>query len=179
MEDFMWDRLFRARFLLIVVAAIPMVACANSDNNLFGMGQREAIGTGGGVAAGALAGGLIAHNATGAVIGGVLGGIIGNRIGAYLDDNEKRRLALATNRAAESGKTGQKVSWSNPGPSGQGPTASGWVIPRSNAYINANGQTCRDMTQNVTKNGQNDSDDVTVCRSVSANGTSSWVIPQS
>jgi surface antigen len=171
-------RFARSHMALVMAGLIFLVGCANSENNLFGMGQNETIGTAGGAAVGAAAGGLISKNAVGAAIGAVLGGAIGNRIGAYLDDREKQRLTVATERAAEHAQVGQKVAWSNPGQSGQPPTATGWVTPNSEPFQNANGQTCRNVTQTVKKNGETAQDDVTVCKTVSANGKTSWAVPQ-
>ena len=43
-------------------------------------------------------------------------------------------------------------------------TASGWVVPKSEPYQKPDGTTCREVTQNVSKNGQTQSQDVTLCR---------------
>ena len=58
-------------------------------------------------------------------------------------------------------------------------TASGWVVPKSEPYQKPDGTTCREVTQNVSKNGQTQSQDVTLCRTQVAQADgSNWVIPQ-
>jgi hypothetical protein len=58
-------------------------------------------------------------------------------------------------------------------------TASGWVVPKSEPYQKPDGTTCRKVTQNVSKNGQTQSQDVTLCRTQVAQADgSNWVIPQ-
>ena len=58
-------------------------------------------------------------------------------------------------------------------------TASGWVVPKTDPYQKPDGTTCRDVTQSVSKHGQTQSQDVTICRTQVAQADgSNWVIPQ-
>lgn len=51
--------------------------------------------------------------------------------------------------------------------------ASGWVIPVSDAYVNASGQTCRDLQQVANKGGKTYQQNVQACRTAQG-----WVVPQ-
>jgi surface antigen len=151
-------------------------------------GSRQAAGTGIGAVAGGVTGGLIARRAGfnpigGAVIGAVAGGLVGSAIGKALDDEERRQLALASELAAEQpvvrNAPPKKVQWKRTDPNTNTVTASGWVVPKSEPYQRPDGTTCREVTQNVSKNGQTQSQDVTLCRTQVAQADgSNWVIPQ-
>jgi surface antigen len=142
-------------------------------------GSRQQMGSGIGAVAGGVTGGLLAKRnpVAGAVIGAVAGGIIGGAIGKSLDDEERRQLALASQLAAEQPVVPKappkKVQWKRTDPATNTVTASGWVVPKSD------GTTCREVTQNVSKNGQSQSEDVMLCRTQVAQADgSNWVIPQ-
>jgi surface antigen len=142
------------------------------------------MGAGIGAMAGGVTGGLIArrHPVAGAVVGAVAGGLIGSAIGRQLDEEERRQLALASELAAEQPVVKQvppkKVPWKRTDPKTNTVTASGWVVPKSEPY-QRDGTTCRDVTQSVSKNGQTQSQDVTLCRTqVAQSDGSNWVIPQ-
>jgi surface antigen len=151
-------------------------------------GPNQQAGTGIGAVAGGVGGALIARNnglnpVAGAVVGAVAGGIIGNAIGKALDDEERRQLALATQRAAEQpvvpNTPPKKVQWKRTDPATKTVTASGWVVPKTEPYQKADGTTCRDVTQTVEKGGQTESQDVTLCKTQVAQADgSNWVIPQ-
>lgn len=165
----------------IVAAAIVMAGCGAP-------GSRQNVGAGIGAVAGGVGGGLIAKNAgfnpvAGAVVGAVAGGIVGSAIGKSLDDEERRQLALASELAAEQpvvkSAPPKKVQWKRTNPQTNTVTASGWVVPKSAPYQRPDGTTCREVTQNVSKNGQSQSQDVTLCRTQVAQADgSNWVIPQ-
>jgi hypothetical protein len=78
-------------------------------------------------------------------------------IGKSLDDEERRQLALASERAAEQPvvpRTPPKnVQRKRTDPKTKTVTASGWVVPKSDPYQRPDGTTCRDVTQSVSKNG--------------------------
>jgi surface antigen len=151
-------------------------------------GPRQEAGTGIGAVAGGVGGALIARNngmnpVAGAVVGAVAGGIIGNAIGKALDDEERRQLALATQRAANApvvqNQPPAKVAWKRTDPTTKQVTASGWVVPKTDPYQRADGTTCRDVTQTVEKSGQSQSQDITLCKTQVAQADgSNWVIPQ-
>jgi surface antigen len=167
--------------LLVVALAAPLAGCGAP-------GSRQQAGTGIGAIAGGITGGLIAKNnhmnpVAGAVIGAVAGGIVGGVIGKSLDEEERRQLALATEQAAEqpvvASAPPKKVQWKRTDPASKTVTASGWVVPKSDPYQRPDGTTCRDVTQSVDKDGRNQSQDVTLCRTqVAQSDGSNWVIPQ-
>ena len=117
------------------------------------------------------------------MIGAVAGGLVGSAIGKSLDDEERRQLALASELAAEQPVVQhappKKVQWKRTNPQTNTVTASGWVVPKSEPYQRPDGTTCREVTQNVEKDGQTQSQDVTLCRTQVAQADgSNWVIPQ-
>lgn len=92
---------------------------------------------------GAAVGGLLGSNIgkgsgrTAAIIGGVLvGAVIGGNIG----DSMERADRLEANRALETVKTGQDVSWTNPD------TGSEYTVKPTRTYRLSSGQYCRDYT---------------------------------
>lgn len=156
-------------------------------------GSNQQAGTIVGASAGAITGSLIAHGLgvsplAGAIVGGVIGGAVGNAIGAALDEEERRQLLLATEAAAATGSIGQRTVWragphpkhagkkkvarvhtaSNaaaPPPAAETPVvkASGWVVPVSEKYQSAGGDTCRDLQQHAEKDGKSYDQKVTAC----------------
>ena len=73
----------------------------------------------------------------------------------------------------------RKVQWKRTDPKTNSVTASGWVVPKSEPYQRPDGTTCREVTQNVSKNGQTQSQNVTLCRTqVAQSDGSNWVIPE-
>jgi surface antigen len=175
--------MFRHTFGLLFVLALGGLLSGCVTN-----GQGQAAGTGLGAVAGGIGGALIAkHNGinpvAGAVVGAVAGGIVGNAIGKALDDEERRQLALATQRAVEEPvvphKAAAKVQWKRTDPQTKTVTASGWVVPKNDPYERADGTTCRDVTQTVDKGGETHSQDITLCKTQVAQADgSNWVIPQ-
>jgi surface antigen len=110
-------------------------------------------GTAGGVIAWA-AGANPAVIAASVVAGGLLGGYIGHK----LDDRDKRMAAEAAQQAFEQNRTGQASSWENPD-SGN----SGSITP-TRTYQIANGQYCREYTQDVYIGGEKHETYGTACR---------------
>ncbi len=168
--------------LVVTLAVAGLVAGCGAP------GSRQSTGTGIGAIAGGVTGGLIADRTGnnpvgGAIIGAVAGGLIGGAIGKSLDDEERRQLALASELAAEQpvvlAAPPKKVQWKRTDPKTHEVTASGWVLPKSEPYQRPDGTTCREVTQSVSKNGQTQSQDVTLCRTqVAQSDGSNWVIPQ-
>lgn len=167
---------------------LPALALASLLGACVTNGPRQEAGTGIGAVAGGIGGALIANNngvnpVAGAVVGAVAGGIIGNAIGKALDDEERRQLALATQRAANApvarNQPPAKVAWKRTNPATKQVTASGWVVPKTDPYERADGTTCRDVTQTVDKGGETQSQDVTLCKTQVAQADgSNWIIPQ-
>ena len=111
---------------------------------------------------GAAAGGLIAAAAGGGagwiVAGTLAGGLLGGAIGHKLDDRDKRMATEAAHQAFEQNRTGQASTWQNP-ESGN----SGSVTP-TRTYQIANGQYCREYTQDIVIGGEKNQTYGTACR---------------
>ena len=109
--------------------------------------------TAGGVIA-AVAGANPALIAASVIAGGLLGGYVGHK----LDDRDKRMATEAAHQAFEQNQTGQSSSWQNP-ESGN----SGSVTP-TRTYQIANGQYCREYTQDIVIGGEKNQTYGTACR---------------
>ena len=110
-------------------------------------------GTAGGVIA-AVAGANPALIAASVLAGGLLGGYIGHK----LDDRDKRMAVEAARQAFEQNHTGQASTWQNP-ESGN----SGSVTP-TRTYQIANGQYCREYSQDIVIGGEKHQSHGTACR---------------
>lgn len=141
-----------------------LVACATSAN----AECVERDGSGGevvGTLLGAALGGLIGSQIGGgtgnkvAIGAGVLaGGLIGNKIGRRMDCRDRDYHYDTTQSALEYKPTGSSAAWVNPD-SGH----SGAVTP-INTYIAADGTPCREFTQTINVDGQNEQINATACR---------------
>ena len=84
----------------IVLAITLLTACA---------GNKESIGTAVGGIAGAIAGNKLGGK-EGAIIGAAIGATIGNRFGAYLDEEDRKKLAALEQKALTTGVGGSFVT---------------------------------------------------------------------
>jgi surface antigen len=136
-----------------------------------GQPSNQAMGTVMGAALGGAVGGL-AFGSVGGVVGGALvGALAGNLVGRALDDQERRRLAEATQSAfvaennvpttytVEPTKTSSSSSQAAPPPT---VVSAKPVGPRTSR---ADGSTCRPIELTATKNGQTTTDTTTFCQS--------------
>jgi surface antigen len=117
------------------------------------------VGAAAGVAIVAAAGGTPGSMAAAGAAGALLGGYVGKK----LDDRDKRMAAQAAQAAFESGRTGKSTEWSNPDTGN-----SGSVTP-TKTYQLANGQYCRQYTQDIVVGGEKHQTHGTACRA--ADGT--------
>jgi len=102
---------------LSLASVLALAACAqNGDQNSWGMGNKQTIGTG----AGALVGGILGSKvgsgsgrlwATGA--GALLGAFAGSSIGKSLDESDRLANQNAMNQA-ETAPLNQPITWNNP-----------------------------------------------------------------
>jgi surface antigen len=140
-----------------VALAFLSTSCATikqtyEDNPKAVLGSLGGAALGAGIAA--VAGGNAGAIVASAVGGALLGGFVGHK----LDDRDKRMAAEAAQRAFESGRTGQAVTWNNPD-SGN----SGSITP-TQTYQIAGGQYCRRYTQEITIGGEQHETYGTACR---------------
>ncbi|MCA0249344.1 MAG: hypothetical protein LCH93_22270 [Proteobacteria bacterium] len=151
-----------------MIAALGIATGCMSDDQ--GRPSNQATGTFMGAALGGVVGGL-AFGSVGGVVGGALvGALAGNLVGKALDDQERRRLAEATQNAfvaetnvptsytVEPTKTSSSSSTSAP------PTIVA-AKPVAPASTRADGSTCRPIELTATKNGQTTTETTTFCKS--------------
>lgn len=154
-----------------IASAVVLLAACDGQQNAYNA-QRGGITGGGGVSkqdvgtvlggvGGAVAGAQFGKGsgrvALGA-LGALLGAGIGSSVGASLDRADINYFNQTSQRAFETGQSGQGLPWNNP-QSGN----SGMVIPQS-PYKNDAGQYCREFQNKITVGGQTQSGYGTACR---------------
>ena len=140
-----------------VLLAFTLGSCAtlkeDAENN-----PKAILGSLGGAALGAGIAALAGGSTGWIIAGSLLGGLAGGAIGKKLDDKDKAKANAAAHEAFESGRTGQASVWENPD-SGN----SGSVTP-TRTYQLANGQYCREYTQDIVIGGEKHETYGTACR---------------
>ena len=150
-----------------VVAALGLVAACTDDR---GPPNHQATGTVMGAALGGVVGGLAFGSVGGAVGGALVGGLAGNLVGRALDDQERRRLAEATQYAFVADNnvpttyTVEPTKTSSSSASSAPPTVVS-AKPVAPATSRADGSTCRPIELTATKNGQTTTETTTFCKS--------------
>ena len=154
-----------------VVAAFGLAtACTTSDS---GGPSNQAMGTVLGAAVGGTVGGLAFGSAGGVIGGALVGALAGNLVGRALDQQERQRLAQATQTAFVSETnvpttytvepTTRSTSATPPPPT---VVAARPVAP---ATSRADGSTCRPIELTATKNGQTTTETTTFCKAAGSN----------
>ena len=123
-------------------------------------GQKQAQGNQIGSIVGSVVGGYIpGGSVAGQVLqshAGAIGGLVGGAIGAALDEEDRQRLAQTTRAAFASG---QRKTFSNKQTGVRG------TVTVTSSRVNANGQQCRTVKQDViVKDGTALSDTVSACK---------------
>lgn len=146
---------------LVLTSMLVLSACAqNGENNSWGMGTKQTVGTG----AGALVGGILGSKvgggggrlwATGA--GALLGAFAGSSIGKSLDESDKMAHENALDQA-ETGPIDQPVTWNNPN------GHSGSVTPIREGEQASTGLPCRQFRQAIMIEGQAETEVSTACQ---------------
>jgi surface antigen len=151
------------RHVVLVIAAIGLTTGCVTNNDRGGI-SNQAIGTGAGAAVGAGIGAAATRGSlAGILVGALVGGLIGNAVGRMLDKEEQRKLNEATYQAFSS-ENGQPTTYSVASKApGQEPTVVS-ARPAGPATTRANGATCRPVEQTATKNGQTQSETITLCQ---------------
>ena len=150
-----------------VVAALGLVAACTDDR---GQPNNQTTGTVMGAALGGVVGGLAFGSVGGAVGGALVGGLAGNLVGRALDDQERRRLAEATQYAFVADNNVPTTYTVEPArtASSPAPTAPPTVVsakPVAPATSRADGSTCRPIELTATKNCQTTTETPTFCKS--------------
>ena len=144
----------RTALATVIAASLMLGACAE-------VGTKEGIGSIAGAALGGWAGSQIGSGeGRGIAIatGVILGGLFGNQIGKGLDKADRLEAERTGQRALEWNKSGQSSTWYNPD-SGN----SGSFTPKP-AVQSANGQYCREYTQDITVGGRKETAYGKACR---------------
>lgn len=152
-----------------VAAAFALVTGCMTGSD--GRPSNQAMGTVIGAGLGGTVGGL-AFGSVGGVVGGALvGAIAGNLVGRALDDQERRRLAEATQRAFDAETNQPTVYTVEPQAASTSTattsTAQPTVVaakPTAPKSTRSDGSTCRPIELTATKNGQTTTETTTFCQ---------------
>jgi surface antigen len=154
-----------------IVAALGLAtACTTSDS---GGPSNQAMGTVMGAAVGGAVGGL-AFGSVGGVVGGALvGALAGNLVGRALDQQERTRLAQAT-QTAFTAETNVPTSYtveptSRSSSATPPPPTVVAAKPVAAPTTRADGSTCRPIELTATKNGQTTTETTTFCKASGSN----------
>ena len=157
----------RSRFLIKligVVAAIGLATgCTTSES---GGPSNQAMGTVMGAAVGGAVGGLAFGSVGGAVGGALVGALAGNLVGRALDNQERARLAQATQNAFVA-ETNVPTTYTVEKTSNQSASTPATVVaakPVGPPAGRADGSTCRPIELTATKNGQTTTETTTFCQ---------------
>lgn len=156
--------------ILALMATLSLGACAqNGDENAWGMGNKQTVGTAGGAVLGGLGGAALGKGTgrlwtTGA--GALLGAFVGSSIGKSLDNADKMYHQQAVERAYDA-PIGQTISWDNP-ESGH----HGTVTPIRQGRNASTGGVCREYKQSIIIDNQNETATGRACQ----NSDGSWSV---
>lgn len=145
-----------------LAALLTLGACAEGQSN-------QQFGTLIGAGLGALLGAKLGHGDAGIMLGAagaVIGASVGSSIGARLDEADRMEMAMARTHALQYSEAGVATKWYNPD-SGNG----GSVVP-GQTYQDPKGAYCREFTQTVIINGQEEEAYGRACRQPDG----SWLI---
>jgi surface antigen len=146
-----------------IVAALGLAtACTTSES---GGPSNQAMGTFMGAAVGGAVGGLAFGSAGGVIGGALVGALAGNLVGRALDNQERARLAQATQNAFVA-DTNVPTTYTVE-PTSKSTTTPPTVVaakPTAPATTRADGSTCRPIELTATKNGQTTTETTTFCK---------------
>jgi surface antigen len=146
----------------LVTALGLATACTTSES---GGPSNQAMGTFMGAAVGGAVGGLAFGSAGGVVGGALVGALAGNLVGRALDQQERQRLAQATQVAFDSETNVATTYTVEPASKTTTPPTVVAARPVAPATSRADGSTCRPIELTATKNGQTTTDTTTFCKS--------------
>lgn len=158
--------------ILAMASSIALTACAaDGEQNPWGMGNKQTVGTLGGAVLGGLAGSAVGKGqgrdwAIGA--GVLLGAFAGSQIGKSLDQADLMYHQQAVEQSY-SAPMNKEINWSNPD-SGH----SGSVTPVKEGHT-AEGNVCRQYKQTIIVDGHSETALGTACK----NNDGTWTIRNS
>jgi surface antigen len=145
-----------------VVAALGLItACTTSDS---GGPSNQAMGTFMGAAVGGAVGGLAFGSAGGVIGGALVGALAGNLVGRALDQQERTRLAQATQSAFVADTNVPTTYTVEPTSASSAPPTVVAARPVAPPSTRADGSTCRPIELTATKNGQTTTETTTFCK---------------
>ena len=145
-----------------LLAALGLAtACTTSES---GGPSNQAMGTVMGAAVGGAVGGLAFGTAGGVIGGALVGALAGNLVGRALDNQERARLAQATQTAFSSETNTPTTYTVEPTTRTSAPPTIVGARPLAPATTRADGSTCRPIELTATKNGQTTTDTTTFCK---------------
>ncbi|MBV8186562.1 MAG: hypothetical protein JOY64_13085 [Alphaproteobacteria bacterium] len=150
-----------------LVAAFGLATAACTTTNDGSGPSNQAMGTALGAVVGGTVGGLAFGSAGGIIGGALVGALAGNLVGRALDQQERARLAQAT-QAAFVADTNVPTTYTVEPTSGSTSQAPATVVqarPVAPATTRSDGSTCRPIELTATKNGQTTTDTTTFCKS--------------
>jgi len=150
-----------------IVAALGLAtACTTSES---GGPSNQAMGTVMGAAVGGAVGGLAFGSAGGVIGGALVGALAGNLVGRALDNQERARLAQATQTAFVA-ETNVPTNYTvEPTTRTTAPATVVGARPTAPASTRADGSTCRPIELTATKNGQTTTETTTFCKAAGSN----------
>ncbi len=155
---------------LALVSALAVSGCAASgEQNTWGMGNKQTMGTLGGAAIGGILGSNIGggKGKTAATIGGaLLGAYAGSSIGKSLDQSDMMYHQQAVSRAYNA-PLNQTINWNNP-ETGR----SGSVTPIREGRQASTGSLCREYKQTIYIDGRAETAVGTACK----NSDGTWTV---
>ena len=156
--------------IMALVATLSLGACAQpGEQNTWGMGNKETMGTLGGAVVGGILGSKVGKGsgrgwATGA--GAVLGALAGSSIGRSLDQNDRMYASRAWDRAYDA-PVGQTIKWDNPDSGNYGT-----VTPIREGRSTSNNGRCREYKQSIFVGGKAETAVGTACQ----NSDGTWTM---
>jgi hypothetical protein len=169
----------QARATVAIAAAVASLSLATGCYDDRGQPSNQTTGTVLGAALGGVAGGLAFGSVGGAVGGALVGALAGNLVGRALDNQERARLAQATQQAftaptneattytvertPPAGTASGSATATNASTGSAQPTVVS-AKPVGAATTKSDGSTCRPMELTATKNGQTNTQTTTFCQ---------------
>lgn len=145
--------------LTIIALVMLLAACQSAETRRTGGMVGSMAGSIGGSYLGSYLGGGTAGRIMGAIAGGVTGYYVGTNIGSYLGQEDKQRMAQASQRAFD---TGQTQAFSNPDSGLRGKAE---VMPSAQPAQQADNRECKTIRQTIVlKDGKTVTEDVTSCK---------------
>lgn len=158
----LWGRKIAMQAVGVVAALGLATGCMTNES---GGPSNQAMGTFMGAAVGGAVGGLAFGSAGGIVGGALVGALAGNLVGRALDNQERARLAQATQNAFVAQTYVPTTYTVEPTTKTTAPPTVVAARPTAAPTRRADGSTCRPIELTATKNGQTTTETTTFCKS--------------